>query len=331
MSQITSQQKQILVRAFISDERFRKYNVDIAKRLGGIEYAILLNDLVDQDAYLTRENILVSHVKYGDGLMYYTQAQAYDRCGINRDSFESGIKLFIDLGFIKDAVVFGIPPKRHFKMDLVAIYDWIFSNKDYKMRKPANQDGETRKSICGNPHTNDNYNESKKKSINRSTPLPPQNETPTKNKSSSFERERIGFFDPLKYKLRNGDLLKQVTARSFLKKMQDPLMAKIISANVAWYEKQMDEGIKPKKSHEAYLQWAIEKNMAAKEDVKWRNEMYAKVMKEEHKLSGLHILKTVVQLDKKNGSRPESISLNISETAFSDAVDAYITQQKNKD
>lgn len=322
--------KTSLVRSLLSHKKYRQYNVDIAKRLGGIEYAILLNDLLDQFEHLEENRLLVSHVKYGDGLMYYTMQQAFDRCAISRTSFESAIKLFITLGFIKDVVKFGNLLKRYFRIDINAIYEWLISNNNYecrnlqaRMQKPASEDVEISKLTIPN---NDSYT-----IPNNRSPNSPLSEAPIPEpaKSSSLEKEKIGFFDPIKYKLRNGERLKEVTAKSFRKKMQDASYATRIIANVAWYEKQMDEGIKPKKSHEAYLQWAINKNMAAKEDCAWRNTIYAKIMKEEHKLNGLEILKTVVHLDKKDGSRPESVSLNLSEDTFAKIIENFIENSRN--
>jgi len=325
MSQ-TDQEKKLLVYTFVSEENFRKYNVQIAKKLGGIEYAILLNDLVDQFRHLEKNKMLVSHIKYGDGLMYYTQTQAFDRCAISRSSFEKGLEILVDLGIIDTIVKFGVPMKRYFRINMIAIYDWLVSNKDYRMLKSTNCNVEINKLKCGNQHRNDKYNESKEEIYNRSPYSPP----PESKKSSSFKEKEIASFDPVTYRLRNGQPLKQVTAMSLRKKMRDPKFSFIILSNIAWYEKQIDSGVKPKKSHEAFLQFAITNDMASKDELSWRNEMYAKIVKEEYKLSGMKILKTVVQMDKKDGSKPESISLNLPEETFSNIIQQFALNQGNK-
>jgi hypothetical protein len=311
----------------LSHENYRQYNVPIAKKLGGIEYAILLNDMLDQYKHLMSKNMLVSHVDYGDGLMYYTQAQAYERCGISRKWFESGLKLFMKLGFLSTIVKFGAPPKRYFKLDVLAIYDWKTSNKDYIMSQGANRNVPKDKSKCPKGHTNDIYNDSYEDSKDRYPPSPPKNST----LSPSLKKEKIAFFDPLTYKLKNDQPLKQITARSLAKKMKDPVQEAIIRANVNWYEEQIESGVIPRTSHEQFLQFAISKDMASQANTCWKNDAYARFFKDENKLRGLKILKTVVQLDKMDGSKPESISKNLPEKTFCSALDNYHQIMKNKE
>lgn len=328
MSDIQIDHNAVLIKSLLTHKGYRQYNVAVAKRLGGIEYAILLCDLIDQLAYLEETKQLVSHVKYGDGLMYYKINQAYDRCGISKDSFESGIKLLSSLGFIKDIVKFGVPPTRYFRLDLEAIYQWLFSKNVSKLRNSAIQTEEFRNSNCGNPQTYDNYNESNTKPINRSSSISPPS---PRNKSLSLKEDKIAFFDPFKYKLKNNQPLTEVMSKTLAKKMKDPLEAAKIQAAVQWYENQVDSGNPVKKTHESWLQYAITNDMGSKNNRIWKNQMYAKLMKEEHKLHGLNIMKTVVQLDKKDGNRPESIGFNLPEETFENALDNYIKLMKIKD
>lgn len=322
MSENLQMHKASVIKSLLTHKGYRQYNVSVSKRLGGIEYAVLLNDLIDQYDHLEETDQLVSHLKYGDGLMYYTINQAYERCGISKDSFEAGLKLFISLGFFSCVVKFGIPPKRYFKIDLGKIYDWLFSNNVYNLRKPANCIEETRKTFCGNPQTNDKENDIYNNTYNRSTPPP----STSKEKSSSYKNNKI-VFDPTTYKLKNGKNLKDITIKSYLNKMKDPVQRHRIESNVIWYENQVDSGLKPD-NHEAVLQYAITKDMARVSNAAWTNETYAKLMKEEHKLNGLKILKTVVHLDKMDGSKPESVSLNLPHESFSSIIDNYISTTK---
>ena len=112
--------------SFVSAEKFRTYNVDIAKKLGDVSYAVLLNDFLDQEKFLRKEKKLTSHEKYGDDLMYYTSDQAWERCGIKKDYFDAAIRKFESLGFIKKCK-FGIPCKSYFSVNRLAIAEWIFS------------------------------------------------------------------------------------------------------------------------------------------------------------------------------------------------------------
>ena len=313
--------KASFIKTFLSHNGFRQYNVEVSKRLGHIEYAILLNDLIDQYAYLEENNALISHIKYGDGLMYYTIQQAYKRCGIHKDSFDSAIKLFIKLGFIIDSVKFGMPPTRHFRLDFQAIHEWLFSNNVSKLRKPAIHNAETRNIYCGNPQPDESKNESKKES---------KRDRMSENKSSFCKDDKIVFFDPFTYKLRDGSTLSPIMARTLAKKLKEPKFRVQCRLNVQWYESEIDKGTPVKTTHEKMLQFAISNNMASKENQLCNNRMYAQIMKEEHKLQGLIILKTVVKLEKKDGSVPESIKLNLPETTFSEILDRYIENYKDK-
>src|SRR6185503_20609238 len=104
----------------------------------------------------------------------------------------------------------------------------------------------------------------------------------------------------------------------------------IILTNIQWYEDQVKKGAKIKK-HEAYLQSAISKNRAAKDNKIASNLIYARFLKEDRNLHGINILKTVVQLDKKDGSKPESISLNLPDETFSSILDRYVKTMENKE
>ena len=64
--------------------------------------------------------------------------------------------------------------------------------------------------------------------------------------------------------------------------------------------------------------------MAAKESAHWQNDLYARCMKEQHNLKGLVILITVVQVNKYNGNRPESIDLRINPECFANLINDYI-------
>lgn len=312
--------KNLLLRTFISHENYRKYNVPLAKALNGIEHAVLLNDLMDQYFYLLDNDKLVSHIDHGDNLMFYTIQQAFDRCGINRISFESGIKMFISLGFISKVCKFGIPFKKYLKLDLTRIYDWIFSNNLYSLHKHANRVAQTCKQACMKMQSNDNYNESNKESKYRSSKSPSQ-----KNKEIVKE---VDSFDPLTYVLRDGQPLKRITAGSYKNKMKDPLLRDKILSNVRWYESQIDSGVVPKTTHERFLQYAITKDMASKSNSSENNDLYAKMMKEEHKLDGMKIMKTVVQLYRKGGTLWESLNKNLPEETFGKIIDEYVKKHK---
>jgi len=281
-----SDYKTKILQLFLQSKNYRQYNIPIAKALGKIEYAVLLTDMIDQFFHFDVEESLISHPKYGDGLMYYTIDKAYIRCAMNKDSYDSGIKLFIKLGFIKDYVLFGWPPRRYFRLDFEAIYDWTIQINFTELRNSSKQFAETRKSICGNPQTYESNNESKKETNIRLSPHPP---APSKDSSSS-KRQEIVFFDPFTYQLADGKTLSPIMAKTLSKQMKDPKLLPIILANVSWYESQIQKGNTPRK-HEAYLQSAITKNYAAKENGSASNLLYARFVKEDMNLDGMKIMK----------------------------------------
>jgi hypothetical protein len=222
-----------------------------------------------------------------------------------------------------------MPQKRYLKLDISAIYGWAFSNNVCRVRKSANKLAETRKHVSGNPLRNDKENDSYSIPNNRLCDPPPPKPIP--KKSPSLKKHEAVSFDPFSYKLKDGSPLQEITAKSFAKKMKDPKQAFLILSNVEWYEKQVEKGIKPKSSHERFLQFAISNDLASKENIIANNDLYAQFVKDEHKLNGIKILKTLVQLDKKNGSKPESISKNLPEITFSNIIDNYVKHMKLKE
>lgn len=141
-------------------------------------------------------------------------------------------------------------------------------------------------------------------------------------------RQSTAFFDPFTYRLRNGEKLDIRTARSFAK-YKGKELEKLV-ANVAWYEKQIDDGKQPKTTHEKFLQWAIKTNMAKSETDAWQNSLNARFMQAEHNLKGMKVMKTVVQLDKKDGNRPDSVSLNLPTHTFDNILQNYLKLMQSK-
>ena len=143
---------------FVSHEKYRTYNIEIAKKLGDISYAVVLNDMMDQEKYLRKEKKLASHQKYGDDLMYYTSDQAWERCGIKKDYFDAAIRRFESLGFLQK-FKFGIPCKSYYRINRLAIAEWIFSNIIYSCGNSHNLQEESPQQAGGIPTRNEPNNE----------------------------------------------------------------------------------------------------------------------------------------------------------------------------
>lgn len=135
--------------------------------------------------------------------------------------------------------------------------------------------------------------------------------------------KEIDSFDPFTYVLRNGQTLKKITAGSYRKKMKDPYLREKILSNIRWYENQIDSGVIPKKSHEAFLQFAITNDMASKGNSSSNNEIFAKIMQQEHNLDRMKIMKTVVQLYRRDGVLWESVNKNLPEETFGKIIEEY--------
>ncbi|CAB4121649.1 hypothetical protein UFOVP1357_32 [uncultured Caudovirales phage] len=110
----------------LPSSRYINVHVDIAKLIG-VESAMLLADLIDQYRFLMEKGSLVEHPDHGSELMYYTDAQAWERCAIHERSFRSIIKKFIDLKFI-EVCRFGLPSKNYYRLDLELITEYISNN-----------------------------------------------------------------------------------------------------------------------------------------------------------------------------------------------------------
>ncbi len=175
---------------------------------------------------------------------------------------------------------------------------------------------------------NDSNDLSRKNDITDREEPPKRKEWSDYDLPPEFENQSTVLFNPKEYVLQNGEKLTLRTARAFDKysgKSKERLIA-----NVKWYESQCQKGVEPKTTHEKFLQWAINSNMASSETFLWQNEIYAKVMKEQYNLRGLNILKTCVHVNKFNGNRPESIDLRINPECFAEMLKDYITLMERK-
>ncbi len=141
-----------MLNTFLSNDKYRLYNVDMAKRLGGVEYAVILNDMLDQFKYLKSQDQLLNHEKHGNDLMYYTKDQCYDRCAINKDRFETAIKKFVELDFIR-VFRFGLPCKNYYSFNHLKIAQWLFYKNVSRKRDSSNCMEETLQPDGGNPPT----------------------------------------------------------------------------------------------------------------------------------------------------------------------------------
>lgn len=128
----------------------------------------------------------------------------------------------------------------------------------------------------------------------------------------------VDSFDLKTYRLKNGNLLSR-WMQNTLKKYGDKKWDRMIE-NVKFYEKKCRQGYSIN-NHEKYLQTCISLDLALKEEYNSQNQLYAKWIKLEYKLS-IHIMKTIVKLNKK-GEKSMSVSLELNPTSFAEVLNNF--------
>lgn len=145
---------------------------------------------------------------------------------------------------------------------------------------------------------------------------------------SFYEQESIVSFDPETYRFPDGTSISLRMQRSIAK--YSPEDRQKLQANVFYFEEQIRKGYAIKTSYEAYLQHCIKKDYASALNIRDRNRLYAQFIKEEYKLYGLNILKTVVQFKRSEKEPFESVSYSLPPETFENALEQYINKNKEK-
>ena len=142
------------------------------------------------------------------------------------------------------------------------------------------------------------------------------------NLSLSSKGQLTAFFNPRSYRLRNGEPLSLRTQNAFCKYSEDE--RKRLLANVQYYEEYVDSGGLIKTKHEQFLQVCINKDLAMKRENSEKNDLLARVMKEEFKMNEMSILKTTILIKKSDCEEPLSISKELPNQTFTSILDNYI-------
>ena len=112
---------------FIRSNSYRTYNIQIAKALGGVEYAVVLHDMLDQYFYLSEREKLISHPDHGKNLMFYTDTVCWDRCAIGKKTLMTATRKLAELGILQ-IFSFGLPKKNYYRFSFNNLQNWINSN-----------------------------------------------------------------------------------------------------------------------------------------------------------------------------------------------------------
>lgn len=103
---------------------FQTYNRKIARELGSVNAAIMLSELINRYNYHKDREELLTYKKYEGIWFYYTVEKCEERTVLSRKEQETAIKILEKRGlFTKRSI--GIPPKRHFCLNMEEIFDFI--------------------------------------------------------------------------------------------------------------------------------------------------------------------------------------------------------------
>jgi hypothetical protein len=110
-------------------DNYRTYNVEVARKLGSINAAIYLSELCQRHKYHRDRNEFISDEKHGDGWFYYTAEKCEERTAMNVDEQRNCYNSLKRLGLIEQ-VNFGIPCKKHFRLNIEKILDFFGFSKN---------------------------------------------------------------------------------------------------------------------------------------------------------------------------------------------------------
>lgn len=127
---------------YLNSSNYRTYNIHVVRRLQNIKAAILLQELCNRHDYHLENNELVSHEKHGDGWFYYTTEKCTERTFLSDDEQLTSLNLLKKLGLVEQKN-FGLPCKRHFRLDVEKIEGFFGSSKnDYSRPESQQQENE---------------------------------------------------------------------------------------------------------------------------------------------------------------------------------------------
>jgi len=108
---------------------FQTYNRQVARVLGSVNAAIMLAELVNRYNYHKSEGELKSFQKYEGEWFYYTVEKCTDRTVLSRKEQETAIKIIERFKLFEKRSI-GIPPRRHFRLDIEKIIEFIGGLKE---------------------------------------------------------------------------------------------------------------------------------------------------------------------------------------------------------
>ncbi len=114
---------------WLGDGEYRTYNIDIARKLKSLHAAILIKELKDKWYYHFKNNELINDKIHGNGWFYETCEKIEERTYLSRKYQDSALNILEKLGLVEKKV-FGLPPKRHFRLNIEKINAYLLDIED---------------------------------------------------------------------------------------------------------------------------------------------------------------------------------------------------------
>ena len=105
---------------WLCSDNCRVYSVEVARKIGSINAAIYLSELVQRFEYHSIRNELIDDERHGKGWFCYTAEKCLDRTSMSIKEQKTALCYLIRLGLIEQKN-FGVPCKRHFRINKKAL------------------------------------------------------------------------------------------------------------------------------------------------------------------------------------------------------------------
>lgn len=138
--------------SLISQGEFRTINLEIARKLGSINAALFLSDLVDRYKFHKSRNETIKLEGHNLEWFYYTVDTCEERTTLTRYEQDPCVKKLVELEIIEVKLI-GLPPKRHFCINPEKLLAHILAQKNSTNlgKNPESRRGKTPKRFALKP------------------------------------------------------------------------------------------------------------------------------------------------------------------------------------
>lgn len=115
----------------LNSKNFRTYSVHLAKKIGSVNAAIMLSELIYfYDRYDEERSLVQIRNQIGDWF-YLTQEKCEDRTALSRKEQDTAIKKLEDMGLLKKTLA-GLPAKRYFQLNEQKIFELLMEIESFR-------------------------------------------------------------------------------------------------------------------------------------------------------------------------------------------------------